>query len=388
MEAVLNEIKSVSSKIDENKGAIERRFEEAKKLADQANEKLEAEVKQLNEDLQKKGATLEEIQTQVKEMVAKSGRFKTAENSEVKATREIISESIAEHFNEIKNVSKGRRVEFETKVVGNMTASGNLTGSVVATYGPSPATRGRRKVHFRDLVQTIQSATGVWKFYRQDNPAGEGSFSNQTTHGAAKTQVDYDLTEVTVTTQYLAGFVRFAKQMAQDLPFLQTFIANELVEDYKRQESFEFFGSLRSAATGSTTAGASVYAEKLIQYIANLLNADYDPNGIVTTSANWATLMTTKPSDYSVPGGVTISPTGEVMVVGIPVYVANDTYLGTSSQKTLVGDFSKAAIIQAEGLSTQFFEQDSDNVQKNLITARTEARVALATLRPDAFIYA
>jgi HK97 family phage major capsid protein len=60
---------------------------------------------------------------------------------------------------------------------------------------------------------------------------------------------------------------------------------------------------------------------------------------------------------------------------------------GTGSSTVLIGDFSKAAIIQTEGLSVNFYEQDSDNVQRNLITAKVEARVALAVLRPDAFVF-
>lgn len=382
-------LQTISKKQDENAVAINTKFEEAKKLADDANKKIENEVKTLNEDLAKKGKSLEEIDAAIKELKAKRGRFSAGEGSEEKSTKEILNDLFSDNHTKIKSVAEGNgRFAVETKTVGTMTASANLTGSVVASYGLTPAIRGRRKVHFQDLVPTINSSTGVWKFYRQNIPAGEGSFGFQTTHGAAKAQLDYDLTEVTVTTEYLAGFARFARQMAEDLPFLQSFISNELLEDYKRQESLEFFGDLRSAATGSTTTSASVYAEKLIDYISNLMDNDYDPTAIVTTAANWATLLKTKPNDYSVPGGITITPDGTVMIAGVPVYVANSLYLGSSSNKTLVGDWTKAAIVQSQGLRASFSEEDADNFTKNLITAKLERRVALAKLRLDAFIYA
>lgn len=44
-------------------------------------------------------------------------------------------------------------------------------------------------------------------------------------------------------------------------------------------------------------------------------------------------------------------------------------------------------IIQSSGLAVQFFEQDQDNVIKNLVTVRAEADVALAVLRSDWGIY-
>lgn len=384
-------LEEISAGQKETKQAIseaDKKYLEAKKIAEDANKKIDDEVKTINETLTNQGKTLEEINASIVEFKAKTGKFKASGSPEERHYREILAEEFKAHFDEIKAIRKGSGVSFETKDAGIMTASANLTGSVVASYATAPAVRGRRKIHFQDLFPTIQSSTGVWKFYRNNTPAGEGSFGTQSTHGAAKAQLDYDLTEVTVTAEYLAGFVRFAKQMAEDLPFLQSFVANELIEDYKRAESLKFFGELRSAATGNATTGSSVYAEKMIDWIANMMEADYDPSAFITTAANWATLLKTKPNDYSVPGGITITPDGTVMIAGVPVYVANSLYMGGSTNKTLLVDATKVVIVERSGLQVNFYEQDSDNVQKNLITAKAERRVALAMLRTDAIIYA
>lgn len=390
---ILDGIKGLSDTILENKAAHDKSLLEYKaaleiKLAD-AKKELEAiqtkhadEVKAINEDRAKQGATLEEIRKEVLELKAKGGRKKGQQELEKKAA-EIIADAFEEHYTEIKEIRKGAGVKLEIKAVSNMTAATNLTGNVVATYDLTPAVRGRRKVNFRDLVPVINSATGTWKFYRENIPVGDGSLGVQLVHGSPKNQLDYNLSEVIVTADYLAGFVRFAKQMAQDLPFLQNFIANELVEDYKRTESGTFLPSLCAAAAGSATTSASVLAEQYIDWIANLMANDYSPNAIITTALNWGTILKTKPLDYSVPGGVQITPDGTVMFVGIPLLAQNNMAAG----QTLIGDFTKAAIIQTEGLSVNFYEQDSDNVQRNLITAKVEARVGLAILRPDAFVY-
>jgi HK97 family phage major capsid protein len=349
--------------------------------------KQSATVQEIQDELAAKGSTLKQIMEKLQQMEAKGGHKFIALPGGEQSTHEILKEAFTKEFPAIQQKSKSEfeRHKFTTKDVGIMTAANNLTGSVVASYANQPAVRPRRKLHFRDLVSVIPSSTGVWKFYRSNTPTGEGSFDTQSTHGAAKSQIDYDLTEITVTTEYLAGYCRIAKQMMQDLPFLTNFVTSEMVEDYLRSEDVKFFGQLYSAATG--TAGSStVTAEKIIQTIANLRENDYDPNGIVTTHAVWAKLLNTKPADYSIPGGVTITADGQIAIAGIPVFPTVESNIGAN--RMLIGDWTQANIIQTEGLSVNLYEQDADNVTKNLITARAEARVALATRRANGFCWA
>jgi HK97 family phage major capsid protein len=347
------------------------------------DQKTADRISELNEDAKKKGETLAELSEKVNQVIANAGKLK-AEGEAKKTFTEQFSQALAEKFEDISKVSKGKSVKFEIKAVGDMTAAANLTGNAVATYSLTPSLRGRRKVFFRDIpgVSVVPSATGIWKYYLNNTPAGEGSFGAQTI-GSAKAQIDYDFTETTVTVSTLAGFTRIAKQMMRDLPFMQGFLPGELQEDYLRSESNTFINSLM-AGTSSYTTTATVYAEKCIEWIAAVMARDYDPSAIVTTAANWATLLTTKPADYSIPGGVTISATGDVQIAGVPVVVSNNMTTG----KTFVGDFSKVKIIQSTPLAVEFFEQDADNVTKNLVTVRAEADVALAVLRSDWGVYA
>jgi HK97 family phage major capsid protein len=196
------------------------------------------------------------------------------------------------------------------------------------------------------------------------------------------------LTEVTITVDYLAGYVRIAKQMLQDLPFMQNYVNSALIEDYLRTEDNAFFGQLYSAATGSTTTSGANTAEKIIDIMAAIEEADHEVNGIVVSGAIWAAILKTNlgsGAGYGVPGGITIGPTGDVQLIGIPLVKTPASNLGNS--KVLLGDFTKAKIIQAEGLNVSMSEHDQDNFIRNLITVKCEARVALAILRPDAFSY-
>lgn len=355
-----------------------------------ANAKADEVTLEVNEKMQNQGASLLEIKEALTELQKKSGRIAGNMAPEVKNFETEFVKAIEEKAADLARVNKSNPVElkldgvnFDTKTVGDMTVAANLTGSAVAGYSLDPALRGRRKVNFRDIpgVGIVNSATGTWKFYRNNSAVGEGSFGVQTI-GSAKAQIDYDFTEVTITLDTIAGFSRIAKQMMRDLPFMQSFLPAELREDYFRAETNKFINVLMPQIAAYSTS-ASVYAEKLVEWAGVLAGRDYDATAFVTSAANWATLLNTKPSDYSIPGATTIDAMGRVMVAGIPVVVCN----GITGTKTLTGDFSRLKVVQGSGLSVQFFEQDADNVTKNLVTVRAEADVALAALRTDAFIY-
>lgn len=346
------------------------------------DQKNAAVIAELNEDAKKKGETLEELREKVNQVIANAGKLK--EQSEAAKTfGESLADALKENFDGIQNVKAGKGLSFELQAK-DMTLGSNLTGSAVAQYSLDPALRGRRMVHFREIpgLQVIPTSTGIWKFYRNAPPANTGSFGTQT-EGQAKAQIDYNFQEVTVTVATEAGFARVSRQMLRDLPFLQNFLPGELREDYLRHEDNKFINTLM-AGTSAYSTTASVYAEKCIEWIAAVMARDYNPTAIVTTAGNWSTLLTTKPSDYSIPGGVTITADGSVAIAGVPVVIHN----GMTAGKTFVGDFSRVKVIQATGLQIQFFEQDSDNVQKNMVTVRAEADVALAVLRSDWGIYA
>ena len=112
-----------------------------------------------------------------------------------------------------------------------------------------------------------------------------------------------------------------------------------------------------------------------------LESTDYMVNGIVLNPKDWASIAMTKPNDYSLPGIVQFV-NGKLTINGIPVYKAS----WIPVDKYLIGDWSYAKKVVVDGLAVEFFEQDADNVTKNLITARIESRTVLGIDMPAAFI--
>lgn len=291
---------------------------------------------------------------------------------------DVMKKGIADEFDKIKGVTKGSGHKLELKVVGDMTIAANLTGGAVRTYQPGVASIPSQMVNFADLVPQIQSVTGIYVVYRETG--SEGGITRQTTPGTDKTQIDYDLTEVTFNATYLSGYARYAKQMAQDLPFLQSFLPMALRRDYFKAENADFYTALSTAATASTNV-TGLEIEKLVLDMGDLEANDYLVNGYVLNPKDWARIAITKPSDFSLPSVVTFI-NGSLVINGVPVFKAS----WIPQENYLVGDWTQAKKIVTDGLAVEFFEQDRDNVIKNLITARVESRTVLGIDRPDAFI--
>ena len=347
--------------------------------------KLAADIAQLNEDAQKKNESIGELSAKVKEMSASANRLKSGIESSAKKDwsnsdkfKSAIYDIVAENFDKIKNETSFQ----STKVVGDMTLGNNLTGSSQISYVPSNLLRSFYNPHLYDVFRIIPTATGSVTFPRGNNPVGEGSFGAQT-EGQSKAQVDYDVTMVNVAVPFIAGFAKVSRQMLQDLPFLQAFLSQSLVEDWNRAVNTRFLNTIASGST-ALSSSATVNAEKMIDGVAQHMALGLGmPNLILTTHASWANLMKTKPADYSVPGGVTIGANGETRIVGIPVV----PHAQVTPSRFYVINTEAFGIAQASALSVRSTEFDDTDFQKNLITYRAEARIELLSFQPTAAVY-
>ena len=344
-----------------------------------------ATVAQLNEDAQKKGESLTELREKVNGLIASNGKIKSAMETEAFADRQrtlksTIMDIVTENFEKIKEM-----VPFnQMKAVGAMTLGNNLTGTSQISYVESPILRSFFNPHLYDVFRIIPTATGNVTFPRGNTAIGEGSFGTQT-EGSAKAQVDYDVTMVNTSLSFIAGYAKVSRQMLQDLPFLQAYLSQSLLEDWNRKVSDSFMATITASATAGSTSATPV-AERIVDYVAQHLALGMgQPNLILTTHAVWASVLKTLPSNgsYSVPGGVVIGPGGETRILGIPLV----PHAQIPSGKIYVMNTNAFAIAQASGLAVRSTEFDQDDFIKNLVTYRCEARLGLLSFQPTAAIY-
>lgn len=376
----MEELKSIEASVKSATEIVEKmKAANEAVIADVKNEvaEVKAAVVTMDEAAKKNQAALDQL---IAEKAAKTVNNKT------KSFGDAFSEQVAEAFEakqaEIKEFQKNKnaKLTIDLKAVGTMTLGNNLSGDGVATYNSRQGLVPAQKINMRDLIPTAVSPTGLYVTYRETGT--EGSIGIQT-EGSAKSQIDYDLTEVKVVSDYIAGFARFSKQMMFQLPFLQNTLQRMLLRDFYKKENATFFSAVSSAATGSTTTSASVDAEQLVDWIANQLDANFEASFALVSYAQWADLLKTKPTDYSVPGGFVIDANGNVRIAGVPVIGAS----WVTNDKALIIDANYLERVETEGLRVEFSYEDSDNFQKNLVTARVECFEDINIMRTDAIIY-
>ena len=344
-----------------------------------------ATVAQLNEDAQKKGETLAELREKVNGLISSNGKIKSAIEADAfadrqKSMRNLLVDIVAENFDAIKN----ERQFNSMKDVATMTLGNNLTGTSQVSYVDNPILRSFFNPHLYDVFRIIPTATGNVTFPRGNAAIGEGSFGTQT-EGSSKAQVDYDVTMVNTSVSFIAGFAKVSRQMLQDLPFLQAYLSQSLLEDWNRRVNNSFMSTITASATAGSTSATPV-AERVVDYTAQHLALGLgQPNLILTTHAVWASILKTQPTNgsYSVPGGITIGANGETRIIGIPVVPHSQIVSG----KIYVMNTNAFAIAQASGLAVRSTEFDQDDFVKNVVTYRAEARVALLSFQPTAAIY-
>ena len=376
----MEELKSIET-------AVKSATESVEKMK-AANEAAIADVKSQVAEVKAAVVTMDEAskknQAALDQLIAEKSAKKI--DNKNKSFGDAYNEAIAEAFEakqaELKEFQKNKnaKLTIDLKSVGTMTIGNNLSGDGVASYNQRQGLVPAQKINMRDLIPTAVSPTGLYVTYRETGT--EGSIGIQS-EGSLKSQIDYDLTEVKVVSDYIAGFARFSKQMMFQLPFLQNTLQRMLLRDFYKKENATFFSTVANAATGSTTTSATVDVEQLVDWIANQLDANFDASFALVSYSQWARLLKTKPVDYSVPGGVVIDPNGNIRIAGVPVVGAS----WVTDDKALIIDSNYIERVETEGLRVEFSYEDSDNFQRNLVTARVECFEDINLLRTDAVIY-
>lgn len=374
---------------------------EVKALAEGAlkeHAELKAQLEKKTEELTKLNATVETIQKEQTEMKAKSGRFSNGGNGNVTTLKRLLHDVIGEFkdnfiatenkaFEAIK-ISTKDKIIIEQKTVANI-SSANLTGTgnnYISYLDWRPGMEPLDQFHFRDIFRTIQSETDFVRFPRANTPIGEGSFA-RVAEAATKPQVDRDYTMIDLTLTAMAGYAIVSRQSLRNIVFLQSWLPQSMTEQLLDSEDTDFANKLVAAATGSTSStgftNSTSAIDKLIIYVTRNLQAKYRPNFIAGDAVVWGNIIGNKETNagYNTPGILSVTADGQVRLLGIPFYPVN----WLTGGRILVGDSTRAAIVQSEGLTMRQTDSHASTFITNEITFLLERTENLAIFRPDAF---
>jgi len=371
MEEIKNLANDINTKFDANANALLSVKSELSTMVEKSIDSVKAEIK----------AVKDEMDRQAEEVSRKSAAKIASTKSIGEQIAENLDSNMAIAEKELK--SSGGSFTMNLKAVGNMLLSSNLTGDSVATYNQQQAILPSQKLNFRDLIPTVQSATGTFVTYKESG--SEGAIAAQT-EGASKGQIDYDLTEVKTVNAYIAGFATFSKQMMRSLPFIEQTLTRMLIRDFFKAENASFFGTVSGAATGSTTVTATDDVEEIIQLIGNQKTANFNASYALVSPAQMARLIisTYNKGYYAGAGAVILNGAGGLTIFGTPVFEA----AWVTDDKVLIFDRDYLERVEVEGLNVTFSYENGSNFVQNLVTARIECYEAINLMLPTAAIYA
>ena len=254
----------------------------------------------------------------------------------------------------------------------------------------------RRQRHVREVIGMSSTDEAVFPYLRET--AKVGAVDVQNPEGSAKAQIEYKSELVFATESTIAAFQLIGRQTLSNVRGLSSFIQLHMVKDLLLKEDQQllfgtgangqvlgFFGTGAQGMSGFNiaTLGPNIY--DLVAACASKLAAlDYTANFAMINPVDYWKMVITKDKDESYVNNVVFDSSASLLYVfGIPVVASTAIPLGNVG----VGDSNYVMPMQREGISLRFSEEDSDNFQKNLITARVEERILQAVLRPNAFVY-
>jgi len=241
---------ALEAKLAEQKAEVTANTEKAAKA-------FESRVEAINEELVAAKKSVADARQEVLEAKAAFGKLQAGESKKVAANysehindiKSAIGDSIVKGYDSIKSAIRGNGSGFlanlDLKTVGVMTEGSNLTGNAYVSYVDNAFMRAFVNPHLRSVFNIIPVSTGSVSFPRGNTPVGEGSFGKQT-EGSAKAQIDYDVTVVNKALQFIAGYVKVSRQMIDDLPFLQAYLQQSLIEDFQKAEDTYYLNALAS----------------------------------------------------------------------------------------------------------------------------------------------
>lgn len=305
-----------------------------------------------------------------------------------------------EQLSEMKN-GKTSSVKLETKEVADLDfdeTTHNFTANSYATQ--TTERRGLRESAYSPLWlrnflpanstdgSTIQylkedgwnGAVGVWD--------GTGSIDTLSEKPGVSPKFDFETENV----EWIAGITRVKREMLDDISWLRGYLSRKLMTGKTGlyvAENTQILNKLTAGANSTSYDGDNTTLLEAVYDAAfgQLLDNYNYPTHIFVNNRDMVNLIALNKAEgsgeYDLPPNTVVVVNGQMTIGGIPVIGTPQVDKG----KLLVIDANQTEFITRMSPEIRFFEQDRDNVPKNLITVRVEERVLPIVYDSTAVIY-
>lgn len=375
-----NDVKSaldgIKSQFEQKQSDIEKQIND---LAEKADSKWASGL-EYKEQIEKLDASIKSLNDQVLEVAQKHD--KPVEEIEAKAFGSLVLESDG-----IKSFLNGSTNKGRTEIKNTILNSGNTVSRHDQLAGVVPGA-------FRQLtvMPTVMQGAASSNIIYYSRELSWTNAAAATAEGNAKPESALTFEEVNTSIKTIPTFIRVSKQALDDSTFLASYIdrrlrhgVNNAVEDYIINDGTDGWIANGTAVSPLETTDIYGLASKM-KY--SVIGADYEPSFFYMNPADWATAETSRRASgdnafVAASGAVSYVNNGLTpMLWGLPVVLSNNIPAGTVVCKSQDADMYASR----EGTVVEMFEQDSDNVTKNLVTVRAETRGAELVMTPAAIV--
>lgn len=370
----------------------------------------EALIGKLNEE--QKEAIQKATEAQAKEyaekMEALEAAMKRAKIGEMNQRMKGFSEHIVERLSTeegekmIKAFFAGHKSEFKIKIGDDddkdfddaIKAMGVPANGVAPLYAPIVGP-GHDEFHARNIIPVFPTNSNLVRFLQYVLDGGEDGIGTVAA-GAKKPNTGYTGTAVDAPVRKIAGLLDVQDELMDDVVGFRAWIAYELPKAYMDAEDLQIYkgdgtgdnitglwyqAGNQSFPQGSVTAASNVI-DKIMAGITQVRKLKRSTSAAVVSPVAWQEIFINKGTtkEYTYP--IIVDANGTLRVGGVPIYWSNVF----EDAEGLVGDFARGAVIwQRKAMNIGYFEQNNDNVEKNVVTIRIEGRIALQISYPESF---
>lgn len=274
------------------------------------------------------------------------------------------------------------------------TTGTSLTGEVIApTRVPGVVAAPNRPVHIRQFIAEGQTSSNSIRYVEE---TGFTNNAAMVAEGTDKPESNITLAVKDAPVRLIAHLARVSRQMLDDIPFLASYLGARLRYGLRLTEDAQI---LYGDGTGENLKGLTTYAasafDKALLHTAGYVEminridvirfailqarrAEYAVDVVMLSPLDCAIIESLKDSQ-----GRYLDELDRLGVTVVENTAVNDGDF-------VLGSFSSGGVVMLfDRMETEveFFEQDRDNVPKNLITVRAEERLALPVFRPEGIVY-
>lgn len=230
----------------------------------------------------------------------------------------------------------------------------------------------------------------------------EAAFTNsaaETAEGGDKPESKMEFTEADAPVRTIAHFIRVTKQLADDAPALAAYINSRMMYGLNRRIEKQLLNgdgtgsNLKGIfATGNYTAhgftednmqATDTVLDLIRRCAATMRKSGYTPNVVFLNPMDFDTLRGMKDSNGNYLMGSPLQSGTDIRPWGLRVIESPEV----TEKKFMVADtIMGATVYDRQAPVIEMFEQDGNNVTKNLYTIRVESRMAFAVETANAFI--